>query len=167
MQNNQKLRKQVLNMDKKLHSLGQWMFYNRHKEEKFHIWFVRIFALIIFLVMVLGGLSGCAKNKNDLEGTWLLNYSTDLDQKSNLETQFDTKNKIIKSEFSDWNNKDYVYDTEKKQLTVKDEDKYIYKIDSLTTKKIKLTLIRMNNDKKGSKYFSEQSITLTRKEQVS
>ncbi|MDN6626215.1 MAG: hypothetical protein L0K82_03235, partial [Pisciglobus halotolerans] len=59
---------------------------------------------------------------------------------------------------------DYSYNSDKKELVIKSEDKLIYDVDIKNNDKVILELKQKGQDKKDSRSFIPETVSLTRKE---
>ena len=124
----------------------------------------KIISGVLLIVLVCFGLSACGKKEFSFNGEWNLKSTGTADSQRVLETEFDTKNNIVKSYYPSGNNYDYSYNSDKKELVIKSEDKLIYDVDINNNDKVILELKQKGQDKKDSRSFIPETVSLTRKE---
>ena len=126
----------------------------------------KIISGVLLIVLVCFGLSACGKKEFSFNGEWNLKdvgkYT--LDENKNYQTEFDQKNNIVKSYYPSWNNYDYSYNSDKKELVIQAENELIYDVDIKNNNKVILELKQRGQDKKDSRFFIPETTTLTRKE---
>lgn len=118
------------------------------------------------MVLVCFGLSTCGKKEFSFNGEWNLKdvgrYT--LDKNKNYQTKFYQESNIVKSYYPSWNDYDYSYNSDKKELVIKSVYKLIYDVDIKDNDKVILKLKQKGQDKKGSRFFIPETVSLTRKE---
>lgn len=124
----------------------------------------KIISGVLLIVLVCFGLSACGKKEFSFSGNWNLQSTGDPDDKRISETEFDSKNKIVKSYYPSWNNYHYDYNSDKKELVIQADNELIYDVDIKNNNKVILELKQRGQDKKDSRFFIPETTTLTRKE---
>ncbi|RXS50360.1 lipoprotein [Lactococcus lactis] len=124
----------------------------------------KIISGVLLIVLVCFGLSACGKKEFSFSGDWNLKSTGTADSQRVLETEFDTKNNVVKSYYPSWNNYNYSYNSDKKELVIQAENELIYDVDIKSNDKVSLELKQKGQDKKDSRFFIPETITLTRKE---